>query len=75
MRLLKLLDHVLFDRSTVKWERIVVEIQQVNVMVWVKIWYVQNIYDIHNNKNDRHDITEILLKVALNTINQTKPTV
>jgi hypothetical protein len=23
------------------------------------------------NKTDRHDITEILLKVALNTINQT----
>jgi hypothetical protein len=23
------------------------------------------------NKNDSHDITEILLKVALNTINQT----
>jgi hypothetical protein len=26
------------------------------------------------NKTDRHDITEILLKVALNTINQTKLT-
>jgi hypothetical protein len=25
------------------------------------------------NKTDRHDITDILLKVALNTINQTKP--
>jgi hypothetical protein len=25
------------------------------------------------NKTDSHDITEILLKVALNTINQTKP--
>jgi hypothetical protein len=25
------------------------------------------------NKTDRHDITEILLKVALNTLNQTKP--
>jgi hypothetical protein len=25
------------------------------------------------NKTDRHDITEILLKVALNTISQTKP--
>ena len=47
MRLLKLLDHVLFDRNTVRWERIVVEIQQVNVMVRWKIWYVQNIYDIH----------------------------
>ena len=27
------------------------------------------------NKTDRHDITEILLKVALNTINQAKPIV
>jgi len=26
-----------------------------------------------SNKTNRHDITEILLKVALNTINQTKP--
>jgi hypothetical protein len=26
------------------------------------------------NKTDRHDITEILLKVAFNTTNQTKPT-
>jgi hypothetical protein len=25
------------------------------------------------NKTDHHDITEILLKLALNTINQTKP--
>jgi hypothetical protein len=25
------------------------------------------------NKTDRHDITEILLKVVLSTINQTKP--
>jgi hypothetical protein len=25
------------------------------------------------NKTDHHDITEILLKVALNTLNQTKP--
>ena len=26
-----------------------------------------------SNKTDCHEITEILLKVALNTINQTKP--
>jgi hypothetical protein len=26
-----------------------------------------------SNQNDRHVITEILLKVELNTINQTKP--
>jgi predicted component of type VI protein secretion system len=25
------------------------------------------------NKTNRHDITELLLKVVLNTINQTKP--
>jgi hypothetical protein len=25
------------------------------------------------NKTDRHDTTEIVVKVALNTINQTKP--
>jgi len=25
------------------------------------------------NKTDRHDISEILLKVALSTVNQTKP--
>jgi hypothetical protein len=29
--------------------------------------------DSTSNKTDRQDITEILLKVALNTINQTKP--
>ena len=28
-----------------------------------------------NNKTDHHDITEILLKVALNTINQTKQSI
>jgi hypothetical protein len=27
------------------------------------------------NETERHDITEIILKVALNTINQTKPKV
>jgi hypothetical protein len=27
------------------------------------------------NKTDRHNMTEILLKVALNTINQTKPVI
>ena len=30
-------------------------------------------YSASTNKTDRHDITEIWLKVALNTINQTKP--
>jgi hypothetical protein len=27
------------------------------------------------NKTDHHDITEILLKMVLNTINQTKPSI
>jgi hypothetical protein len=30
--------------------------------------YEHYIYNIHVNKTDRHEITEILLKVALNTI-------
>jgi hypothetical protein len=29
--------------------------------------------DSFTNKTDRHDIAEILMKVALNTINKTKP--
>jgi hypothetical protein len=29
-------------------------------------------HGLATNKTDRHDITEILLKVALNTINQTE---
>jgi hypothetical protein len=33
------------------------------------------LYFVPTNKTDCHDITEILLKVALNTINQTKPTI
>jgi hypothetical protein len=33
--------------------------------------FVYNYYKVSStNKNDRHDITEILLKVALNTITQ-----
>ena len=32
-------------------------------------------YQSSTNKTDRHDITEILLKVMLNTINQTKSTI
>ena len=33
-------------------------------------WFSVGTPVIHTNKTDRHDITEILLKVALNTINQ-----
>jgi len=33
-------------------------------------WFSQGTPVSSNNKTDRHDITEILLKVALNTINQ-----
>jgi hypothetical protein len=36
-------------------------------------WFSLGILFFSTNKTDRHDITEILLKVALNTINQTKP--
>jgi hypothetical protein len=43
----------------------------------LKTCYKQNkyehyIYNIHVNKTDHHDITEILFKVALNTIPPTK---
>jgi len=42
-------------------------------------WFSQGIPVSSTNKTDHHDITEILLKLALNTINQpkqnkTKPT-
>jgi hypothetical protein len=39
-------------------------------LVWLGRWFspVSSI-----NKTDRHDVAEILLKVVLNTINQTKP--
>ena len=36
-------------------------------------WFSQGTPIFSTNKNDCQDITEILLKVALNTINQTKP--
>jgi hypothetical protein len=36
-------------------------------------WFSPDIPVSSTNKTDRHDITEILLKVALNTINQAKP--
>ena len=34
-------------------------------------WFSQGTPVFSTNKTDRHDITEILLKVALNTTNQT----
>jgi hypothetical protein len=34
-------------------------------------WFSPGIPVSSTNKTDRHDITEILLKVALNTINET----
>jgi hypothetical protein len=37
-------------------------------MFQISMWYV---ISTSTNKTDRHDKTEILLKVALNTINQT----
>jgi hypothetical protein len=36
-------------------------------------WFSPDTPVSSTNETDRHDITEILLKVALNTINQTKP--
>jgi hypothetical protein len=36
-------------------------------------WFSPGTLVSSTNKTDNHDITEILLKVALNTINQTKP--
>ena len=36
-------------------------------------WFSLGVPVSSTNKTDLHDITEILLKVALNTINQTKP--
>jgi hypothetical protein len=36
-------------------------------------WFSPGTPFFFTNKPDRHDITELLLKVALNTIDQTKP--
>ena len=36
-------------------------------------WFSPGTPDSFTNKTDRHDITEILLKVKLSNINQTKP--
>jgi hypothetical protein len=36
-------------------------------------WFSPGTLVSSTKKTDRHDITEILLKVALNIINQTKP--
>jgi hypothetical protein len=36
-------------------------------------WFSPGIPVSSTNKTDRHDITVIVLKVALNTMNQTKP--
>ena len=37
-------------------------------------WFSPGILVSSTNKIDHHDVTEILLKVVLNTKNQTKPT-
>ena len=36
-------------------------------------WFSLDTLVSSTNKSDHHDITELLMKVALNTINQTKP--
>jgi hypothetical protein len=38
-------------------------------------WFSSGTPVSSTNKTDRHDIAEILLKVALNTINQIKPSI
>ena len=38
-----------------------------------RLWYFTGTSVSSINKADRHDITDILLKMALNTINQTYP--
>jgi hypothetical protein len=38
------------------------------------LWFSPGTLVCSANKTDCHDITEILLKVVLNTINQPKPT-
>ena len=43
-----------------------------SVSITTKVVSLNPIHD-EVNKTDHHDITEIFLKVALNTINQTKP--
>jgi hypothetical protein len=42
----------------------------VNVEAWTGLWFSPGTLISSTNKTDCHDITEILLKVALNTINQ-----
>ena len=39
-------------------------------MTWGGRWFSPGTPVSSSNKTDRHDITQILLKVALNTINQ-----
>ena len=39
-------------------------------VTWGGLWFSPGIPVSSSYKTDRHDITEILLKVALNTINQ-----
>jgi hypothetical protein len=46
---------------------------KVNQWVGTGQWFAPGIPDSSPNKTNRHDITEILLKVALITLNQTKP--
>jgi hypothetical protein len=47
----------------------------VNISLWLAtgLWFSPSTLISCTNKTDRHDIIEILFKVALSTINQTKP--
>jgi hypothetical protein len=53
----------------------VIFIASLSWFVVIKYWLFNFVIVcvFHYNKTDRHDLTEILLKVALSTINQSKP--
>ena len=52
--------------------RLAVASDQVNQLLAHGRWFSPGIPDLFTTKTRRHDIAEILLKVALNTINQIK---
>ena len=49
--------------------KFVSDLRQIGGFLWV-LWFPLGTPVSSTNKADHHDITEILLKVALNTINQ-----
>ena len=55
------------------WARCTTLCDKVCPWLAVSRWFSPGNQVSSTNKTDRHDIAEILLKVALNTINQTQP--